>query len=232
MPKQRRARPRPSIRKSARTAQEVGSKPTPNSGIHQKGARFARPTDIVQAAAPPVRRSGYLEAVARYELGLQSLQRREYAKAAEILRSVLSDHPEEKELHERVRLYLNVCERQDAPPRSAPRTTEERLYAATLALNAGAHAEAVDHLGKVRELEPENDHAIYMLAVVHTLRGDLAAAAPLLTQAVELNPDNRSLARQDPDLEPLRRDEAIRTMLDTSVPRAERRRPVRGRQTR
>ena len=35
-------------------------------------------------------------------------------------------------LHERVRLYLNICQRQATQREAAPQTIDERLYAATL----------------------------------------------------------------------------------------------------
>jgi hypothetical protein len=55
----------------------------------------------------------------------------------DLFESVLRKYPEEKELHERVRLYLNICERQAAPRPAVPETLQERLYAATLAINGG-----------------------------------------------------------------------------------------------
>jgi tetratricopeptide (TPR) repeat protein len=170
-----------------------------------------------------------VEAVALYERGLEALQRHDYSTAAELLESVLRLYPEEKELHERVRLYLNICARQVAPHDSDPQTLEERLYASTLAINGGQYDKAIAHLRLVRDEDPDNDHALYMLAVAHAQRGELAEAVAHLERAIALNPENRSLARTDPDLEPLRADEAFRTALDTpaSLRRIDRRRPIR-----
>jgi tetratricopeptide (TPR) repeat protein len=178
-------------------------------------------------------RTGYLEAVALYEKGLQALQSHEYGRAADLLRSVLEKYPEEKELHERVQLYLNICDRQAGPAQPvAPSSVQERLYAATLALNAGEYAQALGHISDVLNDEPSNDHAHYMRAVVLTLRGELPEAVPSLLRSIELNPENRGLARQDPDLEPLRQDEGLRQILDAAftAPRQDRRRtPARTR---
>jgi tetratricopeptide (TPR) repeat protein len=180
-------------------------------------------------AAQPLQRPTYVEAVALYERGLEALQRHEYRTAADILESVLRLYPEEKELQERVRLYLNVCARQAAPQESDPQTLEERLYASTLAINGGQYDKAIAHLRLVRDEDPDNDHALYMLAVAHAQRGELAEAVAHLERAIALNPENRSLARTDPDLEPLRDDEAFRLALETpsSLARLDRRRPIR-----
>ena len=171
--------------------------------------------------------------MALYERGLEALQRHDYNGAADLFESVLRQYPEEKELHERVRLYLNICQRQATPRQATPQTVDERLYAATLAINGGRYDEAITHLRLVRDEDPDNDHALYMLAVAHAQRDEHAEAIAHLERAIALNPENRGLARTDPDLEPLRADDSFRTTLDTpSLPRADRRRPMRTRTAR
>jgi tetratricopeptide (TPR) repeat protein len=189
--------------------------------------------DPAQPRQGPERRTTYVEAVALYERGLETLQRHEFTSAAALFESVLRQYPEEKELHERVRLYLNICQRQATPKEAAPQTREERLYAATLAINGGRYDQALANLRLVRDEDPDNDHALYMLAVAHAQRGEPAEAIAHLERAIALNPENRALAKSDPDLEPLRGDDAFRTALDTAAaPRGDRRRPIRPRSSR
>jgi tetratricopeptide (TPR) repeat protein len=210
--------------------------PAPSSPVRVERAEpTARisPTPAQPAAQPPQRRTTYLEAVALYERGLEALQRHDFTAATGLFESVLRQYPEEKELHERVRLYLNICQRQTTPKESAPQTQEERLYAATLAINGGRYDQALANLRLVRDEDPDNDHALYMLAVAHAQRGEPAEAIAHLERAIALNPENRALAKSDPDLEPLRGDDAFRTALDTPAgPRGDRRRPLRSRGTR
>ena len=178
----------------------------------------------------PIPRTGHVEAVALYEEGVAALQAHEFARASALLRSVVSRYPEERELHERVRLYLNVCERHMAPRAASPSTPEERVFAATLAVNTGNYDEALGHLRTASSEAPEYDHALYMLASVLALRDALDEAVPLLLRAIELNPDNRTLARHDPDLEPLREFDSVRAALEaTGPPKTDRRKPLRRR---
>jgi tetratricopeptide (TPR) repeat protein len=178
----------------------------------------------------PVPRAGHVEAVSLYEEGLAALQAHEFSRASAVLRSVLSRYPEERELHERVHLYLNVCDRHMTPRAVSPSTPEERVFAATLAVNAGNYDEALEHLRAASAEAPEHDHALYMLASVLTLRDQMDAAVPLLLRAIELNPDNRTLARHDPDLEPLRQFESVRAALEaTGSAKIERRKVARRR---
>lgn len=175
----------------------------------------ARPPSPAARSSAPPRRSTYFEAVAVYERALAALQRHEYAEATALLQSVLEKYPDEKELQERVRLYLAICERQASRSEPAPQTIEERLFASTIALNGGRYDEAIQHLRLVRDEDPDNDHALYMLAVAHAQRGEMAQAIAHLERAIALNPENRALARTDPDLDPLRDDDAFLAALDT-----------------
>ena len=197
----------------------------------------ASPAAATQPRTPPPlpqrRRAASAEAVALYERGLEALQRHDYRRAIDLLESVLRQYPDEKELLERVRLYLNVCQRQAARRETEPKTIDERLYASTLAINGGRYDEAILHLRLVRDEDPDNDHAIYMLAVAHAQRGEHAEAIAHLERAILLNPENRALARRDPDLEPLGDDDAFRSALEAPAsPRGDRRRPFRARSAR
>jgi len=207
MAKQRRLPPRP-IKPNAQSSSTRSAVKSVEPGAS------ARPQPPA-APAPPARRESYFEAVAVYERAVDALQRHEYQQATDLLESVLRLYPEEKELHERVHLYLNICERQakaHQPP--APQTVDERLYAATLSINGGQYDQAIAHLRLVRDEDPDNDHALYMLAVAHAQRDEHAEAVAHLERAIALNPENRALARNDPDLEPLHDDEAFRAALE------------------
>ena len=221
---------RPPPRSSKTTLQPSSVRSTRTAEAGGQASPPQRPATPPTPA--PQRRSTYFEAVAIYERGLEALQKHSYAQAANLLESVLRQYPEEKELHERVRLYLNVCHRQASQRETAPQTIDERLYAATLAINGGQYDQAIAHLRLVRDEDPDNDHAIYMLAVAHAQRDEHAEAVAHLERAIALNPENRALARNDPDLEPLRDDEAFRAALEAPpVPRPDRgpRRPIKTR---
>jgi tetratricopeptide (TPR) repeat protein len=221
-----------------RRPQPRSTKGPPETGsVRPARAAELAPGRPAQPVAPPApqRRSTYFEAVAIYERGLEALQRHDYNGAADLFESVLRQYPEEKELHERVRLYLNICQRQATPREASPQTVDERLYAATLAINGGQYDQAIAHLRLVRDEDPDNDHALYMLAVAHAQRDEHAEAVAHLERAIALNPENRALARSDPDLEPLRDDEAFRVALEAppSAPRpTDRRRPLKTRTAR
>jgi tetratricopeptide (TPR) repeat protein len=207
MAKQRRAAPRPAP-KSGKTSPASSTK-------RSISTRQPQPRIPARVESPKiVPRASYTEAVAHYERGILAIQSHEYGQATEIFRSIIATYPDEKELHERIRLYLNVCERQQLVRTPAPQTVDELVFAATVALNAGRLQDAATHLERAREQHPDHEQVLYLLAVVQAQQGSLGYAADLLQRAIELNPDNRSIARNDPDLEPLRSNGIVRSLLE------------------
>ena len=102
---------------------------------------------------------------------MASLQRHAYSEAAESFRRIAGAFPDERALLDRVRVYLDLCERELRRQPPAPKTVEERLTAATAALNDGDEDRA-DALARsvVRE-DAEQDLAYYLLAAVAARRG-------------------------------------------------------------
>lgn len=161
--------------------------------------------------------------MAIYERGVQGLQRHDYAGAAENFRTVIERYPEERELLERARLYLRVCERETARNTPPPETPAEQIIAATVSLNQGDHATALHHLQKALTAAPENDHAHYIMSAALSMRGRREEAIEHLHRAVELNPDNRSQALQDPDLENIRDLDGFRAIVEAPSSQGRRR---------
>ena len=221
-------------RPSAKSSAKAARKATPAKASSARKKSVPAPVPAAKAAAklkaapkpapqpepappPPPRKPGFYEAVGVYERGVQALQRHDFAAAASQFRIVLERYPDERELLERARLYLRVCERETERQPAGPRTPAERVYAATVALNSGDHAGAFDHLKRALSDDPESDHAHYTMAVALGMRGRVDEALEHLRNAIGLNPENRNLARQDPDLEAVRRHGGFTAALDAPV---------------
>jgi tetratricopeptide (TPR) repeat protein len=248
MPKQRRAMAsratapasRAIAQRASRTIRQKPSRATANktqksrskSAPRPAPAAIDRPIAIREAArkepaAPPAppRKPAFYEALAVYEAGVRALQRHDFETGAEAFLGVIDRYPGERELVERARLYLQVCERETARrPAPPPETATDSVYAATVALNAGDHEGALNHLGKALEEQPDSDHAHYIMAVALTDKGNRSAALDHLRQAISLNPENRATAIQDPDLSALRDLADFQEVLGTSIEGANRRR--------
>jgi tetratricopeptide (TPR) repeat protein len=215
MPKQRRATAKRAPAKKQKT--KLTPRSTPAAAVKVAPPKESTPQEA-PSPPPSVRKPAFYEALAIYETGVRALQRHDFAAGAGNFRDVIQRYPGERELVERARLYLQVCERETARrPAPPPQTVSESVYAATVALNAGDAIAAIDHLSRALERAPESDDAHYIMSVALLERGDIDQSLNHLRQAIALNPDNRSTALQDPDLSALRDLDAFREILGSAI---------------
>ena len=187
--------------------------------------RKARSSPKVKASSKTARPSGvdakrtsYLEAVKLYEKGLEALQQRNFTGASSALQAVLDEHSDERELHERVRIYLKICERELAPRSAEPQTQEELVLAATVALNEHETEKALGYLEQAVRENPSADGAYYMLAVLFAQQGNAEQALPHLGRAIELDAENRLVALQEVDFEVFKDEIEFQTLVAEPPP--------------
>jgi tetratricopeptide (TPR) repeat protein len=149
-----------------------------------------------------------------FERAMEAMQRHRYADAAAEFRRLLEQFPLERALLDRARLYRDLCEREVHRQPAAPRTVEERLTAATAALNIDDDRRAEALVRSVLDEQPDADLALYLMAAIQARRGAEEEALRLLGRAVEVSPEARAQARYDPDFERLRDLDRFRALTD------------------
>ena len=179
----------------------------------------APPAILTWPAAPPPQPEGPpAEAVTLFEQGMDALQRHSYDRAAEAFRSLVDRFSNERALLDRSRVYLDLCERELRRRPPAPKTIEERVTAATAALNNRQDPQAETLARSVLAEVPEHDLALYLLAAIEARRGAQDAALALLGQAITASPEVRAQARHDVDFEILRTSEEFRRLMESPLP--------------
>jgi tetratricopeptide (TPR) repeat protein len=151
---------------------------------------------------------------------MEALQRHDYTDAARAFQSVLMGFAGERALAERSRVYLALCEREANRRPAVPRTIEERLTAATAALNNDHDAQAEELTRSVLGDDPRHDLALYLLAAVHARRGDLDESLSLLGKVLAMTPEACAQARSDPDFDALHDRQEFWTLTDIPAPSA------------
>jgi tetratricopeptide (TPR) repeat protein len=110
----------------------------------------------------------------------------------------------ERDVAQRARLHIAMCDRRLEQAPSAPLDSAEDHYNYGVAMiNVRRITEARSHLEQALEMAPGTDHIHYALALAQALGGDSASAYENLKRAIELEPRNRIMARQDADFAPL-----------------------------
>ena len=105
----------------------------------------------------------------------------------------------ERDVAHRARLHVAMCERRLQQTALNLRTVEDYYNYGIALLNTRQIDQARTHLERALELSPDADHVFYALAVAQALSGDASGAHDYLKRAIELEPRNRIMARQDGD---------------------------------
>jgi len=135
--------------------------------------------------------------LANFEAAMRLFHSRQWKEARELFREA-GEGPE-RDVADRAQLHAVMCERR-LQQASVSLQSAEELYTYGIALiNTRNLAEARVHLEKGLAMAPQADHIHYALALAQALSGDLAGAHEHLKRAIELEPRNRILARQDAD---------------------------------
>ena len=171
------------------------------------------------------------DAVQAFQPAMEALQRHRYSDAAAHFRALIDHFPAEQALLDRARVYLDLCERELRKRPANPQTSEERLTAATAALNNGDDARAENLVKAVLAHNPEHDLALYLLATVEARRGNVDQALSNLRRAISISPEVSAQARHDEDFHALR-DSAQFRELTEAPPLNPRRSARRGRSER
>jgi tetratricopeptide (TPR) repeat protein len=145
---------------------------------------------------------------------MEALQRKQYREAAARFRDLVERFDTERALLDRARVYLELCERELTRQPPNPQTVEERITAATAALNNDDDATAEKLAKGVLDEHPDDDMALYLLAAVSARRSAIDEALDYLGRAIALSPESGQQARYDPDFDALHDSEQFWRMTD------------------
>lgn len=109
----------------------------------------------------------------------------------------------ERDVAQRARLHIAMCDRRLQQAAVNLHSAEDHYNYGVAMLNARRIGEARTHLQQALEMAPGAEHIHYALALAQALGGDLPNAYENMKRAIELEPRNRIVARQDADFAPL-----------------------------
>ncbi|HEV8130442.1 MAG TPA: tetratricopeptide repeat protein [Acidobacteriota bacterium] len=151
-----------------------------------------------------------------YERGIKALYNKNYQQAMDLFERLIENYPDEIELTDRARNFIKFGRSQGATRRAPqPKTAEEMFDAGVIEHNKANFQRAIEHFLRAIELNPKGDYIHYALAASHAQAADLDPAIQSLQKAIQLNPENKFLARNDPDFEPIRSNKEFVALVET-----------------
>lgn len=167
--------------------------PTPET----KKPAAAKATATVKAAAAVEQPSASARQLKCYELAIQLFAQRKFADARERFQEAAKGPG--AHISDKARSYIQVCERRTAEIEVKALTAEDHFNYGVERMNARDVERAKHHFGRALQLAPDADHILYTMALCCGLAGDGNGACENLRRAIDLEPRNRILARQDPE---------------------------------
>jgi tetratricopeptide (TPR) repeat protein len=136
-----------------------------------------------------------------FEAGMKLFHARQFKEARELFAQALRGP--ERDVANRAQLHLAMCDRRLQQITVSLGSAEDYYNYGVALINSRNLPEARTYLEKALEMSPAADHVHYALALAQALSGDMMNAQQNLKRAIELEPRNRLLARQDADFAPL-----------------------------
>ena len=157
--------------------------------------RAAETHEAAVSKAPPTTQRGSFEAA------MKLFHARQLREALELFRSACEGP--ERDVAQRSRLHMAMCDRRLEEAPMNLRSAEDYYNYGVALINTHKPGEARVQLEKALEISPGTEHIHYALALAQALSGDPINAYANLKRAIEIEPRNRTIARQDADFAPL-----------------------------
>jgi len=167
----------------------------PDRSAPSEAGRATPAAHEAAAKAPPPTQRGSFEAA------MKLFRARKLREARELFAGA-SQGPE-RDVAQRAKLHIAMCDRRLEQVPMNLRSAEDYYNYGVALINTHKAGEARVQLEKALEISPATEHIHYALALAQALSGDPINAYANLKRAIELEPRNRIIARQDADFAPL-----------------------------
>lgn len=149
------------------------------------------------------KKDDYQKALAAYGLAMKEFHKGDLEKAAESLTAFIETYPDDRELIDRARMYLEICKKK---PKKEPvhlKSFEDYHQYAVYKINSGDNEGALKLLEKALEFKTEEGRIYYLMADACVRMGKIDDCLEYLKKAFQKDKFFVILAQNEIDFEPL-----------------------------
>jgi len=165
------------------------------------GAKSAAGANVATSKSAPEPPSAAEIQLKVYEQAVQLFAQRKFDDACKSFMEVAKGPA--PHIADKARSYIQICERRTNKAEVKLSTAEDHFNYGVERLNARDVELAKHHLDRALSMAPDADHVLYTMALCCGFAGDGNGACENLKRAIDLEPRNRILARQDPEFSAL-----------------------------
>jgi tetratricopeptide (TPR) repeat protein len=150
-----------------------------------------------------------------YSQAVKSFRKGDCVKATELFEAFLEKHTTEKELVDRAKMYLSLCEKCQKKETISLKTFEDYFEYAMYAHNQGDYDETLKLLEKAKAKKPKEGKVSYLRAITYCLMDDTQNCLLNLKDAVQKDKLFGILAQNEPGFEPLWEEKKFKIITET-----------------
>ena len=145
-----------------------------------------------------------------YEQAMKVFHKGDFVKASELLKTFVAKYPSEKEILDRAKIYLTICQARKVKEKIPLKTFNDYYEYSIYRMNQGGYQEALKSLDKARQMKPKEGKILYLMADVFCLMGKKEECLDHLKKAIQMDKYFSILAQNEADFENLREDKKFK----------------------
>jgi len=166
-------------------------------------------------AKEKLKKDVYEKILEAYGQSMKVFRKGDCAKAKELFTAFIEKYETEKELVDRVRIYLALCENRQKKETVSMKTFEDYYENAVYKQNQGDHDQAIKLLEKAKAQKPKEGKIPYLMALTYCLMEETDKCLENLKDAVQKDKFFGILAQNESGFEPLWEDQKFRIITKT-----------------
>ncbi len=155
------------------------------------------------------------KALTAFEQVMKVFHKGDYNKTSELLGAFLEKFDSEKELVDRAKMYLKICDEHMQKDKVVLKTFDDYYQNGIFKANHGEYELALEMLTKAQSMEPKEGKIFYLMSSVYCLMDQPEKCLEHLERAIALDSYFAVLAQNETDFSSLKEDEKFK--LTTGV---------------
>jgi len=168
----------------------------------------------VSAEKDKVKIDSYEKTLSSFGQAAKAFRKGDCKKTLEYFGAFIEKFPMERELVDRAKLYIKICEGKGKKDGIALKDFDDYYEMGVYKLNQGAYEEALKLFNKALEKNSGEGKVIYLIGKIHYLMGDKDKFLDNLMSAIQVDESFKIFAQNDLDIDDIKNDKKFKLITN------------------